>query len=170
MHQYQSRYEHTHSYKRYLKWILFVFLILAVMLGIGYAVIHHYESQFVKITSESFTDNDMKHMEYEFGFTPSKDLYPAYRFDSGIVFDVETDCDSVMKNTFHLNPDGEEFQVPSAHCRDFFVDNCYKGSPVTIATADGGKKAIPFSAKCTDCNLFFFRNDNGKMQLLVKKS
>lgn len=180
MHEYQSRYEHTHRGKVYIKWLIYIGILVCVFVFGFLWIIDYIENQRLTVTQRDFSDLELQYFEYDNGIKLAERLKPAYAFTQGItdqgakyegfVFDINGEVKDVLYDCFNLSYDEEKNQKISTNCKMFFEQGKkYTGPTVKLHTEDGTAKGIQFSAENVRYQLYFFHDEKDNLQLMARK-
>lgn len=166
MNSYQSPYERSRSIGALVKPIVMIIIILAILSAAAYFGINYFLGNQLTILRESFSEQEIKHMDDTYHIGTEDLLTPLYTFEqgtaessshyTGIVMRVDGDMADVLTQCFGQDADGEQYLTNYHNFTDYFVDDCYDGDTTRLQTREGKVKGIRCRTDFADYTYYFY--------------
>ncbi len=178
MNGYQSPYERSRSIGALIKPIAIIILTLAILSAAAYFGVNYFLGNQLIILRESFSEQEVKHMDDTYHISTEDCLTPLYTFEqgsaessthyTGIVMRMDGEIGDVLHACFGQDVDGEQYLTNYNNFTDYFVDDCFDGDITRLKTRDGTAKAIRCRSDFPDYTYYFYAED-GVYYLMARR-
>ncbi len=178
MNGYRSPYERSRSVGALIKPVVIIIITLAILSVAAYFGVNYFLGNQLTVLRESFSEQEIKHMDDTYHISTEDLLIPLYTFEqgsaetsthyTGIVMRMDGDVADVLRQCFGQEPDGEQYLTNCNNFTDYFVDDCFGGDIIRLKTRNGTAKAIRCRSDFPDYTYYFYAED-GVYYLMARR-